>query len=75
MSLMTVEPDELVDTPTAAEAVFVHPATIRSWKAKGLIKPSGLNQYGHPMYRFIDILRAEQKMRKRGMPRRKISRT
>lgn len=65
--------DDLVDTRTAAEQVRVEPATIRKWKQRGLITPEGLDAYGNPMYRLIDILRAEQKTRQRGITRRKTS--
>lgn len=51
----------------------MEPATIRKWKQRGLITPEGLDAYGNPMYRLIDILRAEQKTRQRGITRRKTS--
>lgn len=65
--------DDLVDTATAAEQVRVEPATIRKWKQRELIQPSGLTEDGKPMYRLIDVLRAEQKTRQRGGTRRKTS--
>lgn len=63
--------DDLVDTRTAAEQVRVEAATIRKWKQRGLITPAGLDAHGNPMYKLIDIFRAEQKTRRRGAGRRK----
>lgn len=65
--------DDLVDTRTAAEQVRVEASTVRKWKQRGLITPGGLDAYGNPMYKLIDVLRAEQKTRLRGQQRRKVS--
>lgn len=74
-ALITHDLDDLVDTRTAAEQCHVEPATVRKWKSRGLIEPSGLDSYGNPMYRLIDVLRAEQKTRHRGQNRRKMAAT
>lgn len=65
MGLVSDDLDELTGTNDAAELAGVAPVTIRSWKAKGYLQPSGLDQHGRPMYRRIDVLRCEQKCRAR----------
>jgi len=38
---------------------------IRDWKRRGILTPTGLDPQNRPLYRIIDILRVEQKMRNR----------
>lgn len=63
--LVPEELDNLVGTVAAADAVQKTPATIRKWKQLGYLKPAGLDERHRPLYRLIDVLRTEQKTRRR----------
>lgn len=65
---MTSIPDDLdalVDTTEAAAIAKVRTPTIRSWKRRGQLKAGGLDERGRPLYRVIDVLRAEASTRRR----------
>lgn len=69
-NLTPADLDALITTPDAAKLLNPGNPTktanrIRDWKRRGIIKPTGLDQHGRPMYRIIDILQTEQKMRTR----------
>jgi hypothetical protein len=49
----------LITTSEAADLVHVSPATIRSWKHRGSLKPDSTDQSGRPLYRPLDVLDAE----------------
>ena len=51
---------ELLTGPQAADLCGVSPATIRSWKKRGLIAPDGLDERGRPLYRQLTIALAEK---------------
>lgn len=55
----------LVTTAEAASIAGVKSAAIRMWKQRGLIKPAGLDEKGHPLYRLADIAKAERATRRR----------
>jgi DNA-binding transcriptional MerR regulator len=53
---------------TAAEAATLCHVTsdaIWQWKRRGHLAPAGLDERGRPLYRQIDVARAEAKTRKR----------
>ncbi len=57
--------NSLVNTTEAAAIAGVSVAAISNWKDRGLIQPAGLDNRGKPLYRLIDIAKAERKTRKR----------
>lgn len=57
--------DELLTGPEAANLVGVKTATIRQWRHRGLLEPTGLDDRGHPLYRQLDVARAEKHTRAR----------
>ncbi|PRA13343.1 hypothetical protein CQ010_01465 [Arthrobacter sp. MYb211] len=57
--------DQLVSTVDAAAAAGVHPQTVRQWKARGKLDPSGLDKYNRPLYKLVDVLRTEKETRYR----------
>lgn len=73
MKLDNLTPADLsshIGTMDAAKLISVDDQTkavnrIRDWKRRGLLTPIGLDQHGRPLYRIIDILRIEQRMRHR----------
>ncbi|GGJ55780.1 MerR family transcriptional regulator [Glutamicibacter ardleyensis] len=64
-NLTSADLDQLVSTVQAAEAAGVHPQTVRQWRSRGKIEPSGLDKYSRPLYKLIDVLRTEQGTRYR----------
>lgn len=55
----------LVNTTEAARIAGVTVAAISKWRERGLIKPTGLDQDNRPLYRILDIAKAEQATRRR----------
>jgi hypothetical protein len=55
----------LLTGPQAATLCGVDPATIRSWRFRGLIEPAGLDSKGRPLYSQLAIARAEARTRDR----------
>jgi DNA-binding transcriptional MerR regulator len=55
----------LVSTNDAAAVAGVSVETIRSWRHRELLKPSGLDDKGRPLYRLIDVAKAERATRER----------
>jgi len=53
----------LVTAADAAAVAGVAVATIRKWKERGLIEPTGLDEKGRPLYRLLDIAKAERATR------------
>lgn len=57
--------NSLVNTTEAAAIAGVSVAAVSKWKDRGLIAPAGLDSKGKPLYRLMDIAKAERKTRKR----------
>jgi len=55
----------LVTTTEAASIAGVTVAAISKWKDRGILKPSGLNEQGRPLYTIADVARAERQTRQR----------
>jgi DNA-binding transcriptional MerR regulator len=56
---------DAITTTEAAELAGVKPAVIRQWKHRGQLAPIGETPAGRPLYRPIDVLRAEAATRGR----------
>ncbi|WP_415171588.1 MerR family transcriptional regulator [Nocardioides sp.] len=54
----------LIDTITAAVAVNVSPATIRSWQHRGHLKPKGRDHRGRTTYDLADVMDASERSSK-----------
>ncbi|GAA0200612.1 hypothetical protein [Glutamicibacter creatinolyticus] len=71
MQLQNLTPADLDTLVTARQAAEILNPTnttktvnrIYDWKRRGIIQPTGLDQWNRPVYRIIDILRTEQRMR------------
>ncbi|MDH6111934.1 DNA-binding transcriptional MerR regulator [Kitasatospora sp. MAP12-15] len=57
--------DALLTGPEAAALCGVDPATIRSWKRRGLLEPAGLDDRGRPLYRQLAVAQTEARTRER----------
>lgn len=57
--------DVLLTGPQVAALCGRKPATIRSWRRRGLLEPVGLDEHGNPLYRQMDAARTEADVRKR----------
>lgn len=58
--------DSLITTTEAASLAGVAVATIRKWAQRGLICEQGRDpETNRPLFRFIDIARAEHKTRQK----------
>ncbi|MFJ2863695.1 MerR family transcriptional regulator [Kitasatospora sp. NPDC087314] len=57
--------DTLLTGPEAANLCRVTPEAIRQWKRRGHLQPAGLDHHGRPLYRQLDVARAEVRTRKR----------
>lgn len=51
--------DDLLSVAEAAGLAHVTADRIRQWKRRGHLAPAGLDVFGRPMFRGIDVLRAE----------------
>lgn len=51
--------DDLLTVSEAATACHVTEDQIRQWKSRGHLQPAGLTEAGRPLFRGIDVLRAE----------------
>lgn len=56
---------ELWTVAEAAEAAQVTPHVVRNWKYRGLLEQAGVNRQGRPVFRAIDVVRAEKATRER----------
>lgn len=56
----------LLTTAEAAEAAHVEEMDIRNWArpSRGLLAPADHDKDGHPLYRELDVLRAEARTRR-----------
>lgn len=59
--------DGLLSTPEAARLVRVAPATIRSWRKRGLLEPQGLDERGWPLHTAEAVRAAERRVRENGL--------
>lgn len=57
--------DELVTTTRAAQLAGVSVSAISNWKDRGWLKPAAEDARGRPLYRFIDVARAERATREK----------
>jgi hypothetical protein len=55
---------DLITVSEAATLAGVDTATIRQWKKRGHLAPSGEDDFGRPLFTGISVLRAEAKTRK-----------
>lgn len=63
--LVVADLDQLVNTQDAADHAGKTPDVVRRWKYLGYLEPSGLDQYGRPLYKLLDVLQVEQLTRRR----------
>lgn len=49
----------------AAEAAQVKPNTVRNWKYRGRLEQAGTDWRGRPVFRAIDVIRAERATREK----------
>lgn len=57
--------DNLVSAREAAQHCGVTVDTIHKWRKKGHLEPADVDSSNHALYRLIDVMRAEQKTRRR----------
>lgn len=57
--------ESLVDTAQAANLAGVTTDTIRQWSARGHLPKAGLDNSGRPLYKWIDVAKAERATRDR----------
>lgn len=62
--------DNLVSTSEAADICGVASETIRTWRHRGQLDPSGTDDFGRPLYKLIDVLRCARDRGIRGIVRR-----
>lgn len=55
--------DDLIDYTLAAALVDLPEATVRQWKFRGLLPVAGQGERGRPLFRPLDVLRAEARTR------------
>ncbi len=66
--MAAVVSDSLEAKLTASEAATiagVSVATIRAWVHRGHLTAVGYNEHNHPMYRLLDVAKAERATRER----------
>ena len=66
--MTVIAPDGLHSLVTASEAaglIGVGVSTICMWRTRGKIKPAGLDEKGRPLYRLLDIAKAERATREK----------
>lgn len=51
----------------SAGAAAVTPATVRQWRRRGHLKPSGLDERAYPLYSHADLAAAERATRGRAL--------
>lgn len=60
---------DLISVSESATLAGVDAATVRQWKRRGHLEPSGADEFGRPLFLGIDVLRAEAKTRHRARRR------
>jgi predicted site-specific integrase-resolvase len=63
--MVVTGPDMLVTAREAAELARVKIDTVRKWVRRGHLERAGLNEQGWPVYRAVDVAKAEYKTRER----------
>jgi hypothetical protein len=63
--LVDADLEQLVNTTDAAAHAGKTPDVIRRWKYLNYLSPAGLDDFGRPLYRLLDVLRVEQMTRNR----------
>lgn len=63
--MLNLAPDleEMISSTRAANLVGVSVETIKKWRQRGHLEMKGLDERGRPMYRWIDVVRAERATR------------
>lgn len=59
----------LVTATEAARHAGVAAATVRSWASRGHLQPAGRDEQGRPLYRLIDVAKAERATREQARRR------
>lgn len=62
--------NELITTSEAATLAGVTVAAISNWRDRGLLAQSGTDHRGRPLYRFLDVAKAERATRDRARRQR-----
>jgi DNA-binding transcriptional MerR regulator len=62
---LSVDLDEMLTSAQAASLAGVAVATIRKWVERELLEASGHDERGRPLYRLIDVAKAERSTRDR----------
>lgn len=62
--------EDLITTTEAASEIGCAPQTISKWAALGYLHPSGLDEHYRPLYKRIDVLRAERDRRRNALGKR-----
>lgn len=60
--MLVTRGDGLLTTEQAARLVGAAPATIRTWKRRGQLRPAGLSERGWPLYERTAVIAAEKKI-------------
>lgn len=55
--------NELISTTEAARIAGVTVAAISKWRERGQLTPAGHDKSGRPLYRFLDVAKAERATR------------
>lgn len=55
--------DNLVSTREAADICNVSCDLIRKWAHRGQLEPAGIDDFGRPLYKLIDVLRCSRDRR------------
>lgn len=63
--------EHLIDYPEAARLAGVPEPTVRQWKSRHRLDPTGRDERGRPLFRPIDVLRAEARTRLDGRGRKR----
>jgi hypothetical protein len=79
--MLATRGDGLLNTAQSAQLVGVEPATIRSWRSRGWLKPQGLDERGRKLHSREAVRTADRIVRENGMrtpvgdPRRRRGRS
>jgi len=65
MDVVVYGPEMLVTTREAAELANVKIDTVRKWVRRGHLEVAGLDERGWPVYRAVDVAKAEYRTRQR----------
>lgn len=57
--------DQLLTTTEAANLAGVAVCTFSNWVSRGKLAPAGLDERGRPLYKLIDVAKAERATRDR----------